>query len=276
MPDRKKIVSRVPLTPMAGGARTTYFQTLDVADLAAEVGLQLVVNDIEAIATRLDEAAAYYFLFSRVDAHATAGELAKWARDVEKRAAALLELFDLAESMGTVSAHAVAAFLREMPRAGDGLLTVLQMRMRNRGKTPDDAAAIGMALDGVRLLRRHAALAASSYGAKKKPPREAAGPEMVLFRKLADIYRDAFGREPTYTTGTATNRSGEVWGPGLSFCRAVLTRMQDRHRQEPTESERERERDADCLQRIRYLCGNDQALVGRLREGRRGGKPRRR
>jgi len=183
-------------------------QVGDVAAIASKVNRGLAADVSEGtIATELDAAAVTFVLSSRISGNAPAGELARWCRGVQTRAAALLAAFEMENAGDWYPDHAAHALL-------------LQDGARRAEALPGDPdAVLDDALAQVRFLARRARLAAEGYEAHRGSPRKAPIGEIVFVRHLAQIFEHTFGIAAG--VGSAPGAGAQPDGPCIRFVVAV-------------------------------------------------------
>jgi hypothetical protein len=268
-------VSDYPPPPPPGSRQ--YFSDSDWVGVAEAVNLPLHVGDFckTFLAECIDSASAAYVLHSQTRDHrSTAGESARSLMGLEKRARAILDWFGISDYVSGPDPEAVQVIAQQHGLDDDAEPDWLSSRERFQrdAKIAGEltaAGAIRIAILGVQLLERRASLGARAQKALKAKKRTPDEPLLHLFKVLNQVFEEAFGRLPGFSTaGPGTAKEGQRGGPAVRFAGGVVRLIIEAVRLDP-------QHDRAVLNRLECIARSPEAIAEGIRGG-RGGRPRRR
>lgn len=186
----------VPTQPAGIASYGSILTEADLGLLIAEVKLPLL-GDGAALIRQADSACLDFVLTAAATEWSTAGASAAWARETEYRAQALLACFTTAEAGDPLEQAS------RLLRGPSGYLEGLDYL---------PAAELRGILQTVALFAVRAGRAGSGFEGQKAQLRSAAEEEKTLFRLLAQVYVEAFGRP----VGSGEGRTGRG-GPAIRY-----------------------------------------------------------
>lgn len=249
----KKLASlTIPATVRGAAMYGAVFSVQDAERVVAATGIALCnAMDLAPFAAALDRLAVEFLLACEMADASSAGECARWARDLESRITGVFACFAQSAD-GSPPIDAADHVLR----GPGGYIEVSGAAISPR----EDIVA---ALAALQALHRRVVPAAVQYEADKGAPRATPQGEMSFFRQLGDLYHRAFDASWTFST----DRDGQRTGPAIRFCNAVGQILGT-----TTPSGRG---GGDIQAAIARLCHADRA-ADRIRDTRSGGPVRKR